>query len=182
MAYSNEAQRGSSFFGVMPLLLLLALGTPSVFGTAPESRGVWSDTTGAALVPPPLPELEALPRATLQLTPDFEIVELPPPPPPPVFLEPGEASYYHDALSGNPTASGEPYDPDALTAAHRTLPLGTRVRVTNLHNGKSVEVLVNDRGPFIDGRVIDLSFAAARKIGMVRRGVADVHVHLLPTE
>lgn len=159
----------------VPLMVLLGLGLPSLLGSAVPGRMVPSDTT-ATLIPPPLPEAEAMPRATLRLTPDVEIVEVPPPP---EFLEPGEASYYNDALSGQPTASGEPYDPAALTAAHRTLPFGTRVRITNLRNGKTVNVRINDRGPFIAGRVIDLSRAAARHLGMVRRGIADVHLHLL---
>jgi len=91
----------------------------------------------------------------------------------------GEASYYHDSLAGNPTASGAPYRPEALTAAHRRLPLGTRVRVTNLDNGRSVVVEVNDRGPFAKGRVIDLSRAAASRLGMIHRGHTDVRLDLL---
>src|SRR5689334_8314435 len=75
----------------------------------------------------------------------------------------GLASYYFEA---QPTASGERFNPNELTAAHKTLPFGTRVRVTNRHNGKSVVVRINDRGPFVKGRVIDLSRAAARAINM----------------
>ena len=92
----------------------------------------------------------------------------------------GEASYYADDLAGEPTASGEPHEPEALTAAHRTLPLGTRIRVTNLRTDESVVVRVNDRGPFARHRVVDLSKAAAREIGMLRRGTARVRLELLP--
>jgi rare lipoprotein A len=78
-----------------------------------------------------------------------------------------------DAFDGKTTASGERFDADALTMAHRTLPFGTRVRVTNLENHKSVEVVVNDRGPHIAGRIADLSAAAAKRLGMVRDGVVE---------
>ena len=80
---------------------------------------------------------------------------------------------YGKAFAGKETASGEPFDPKALTMAHRTLPFGTRVLVTNLENNRSVEVVVNDRGPFVSGRIADLSAAAARRIGMVADGVVE---------
>jgi rare lipoprotein A len=86
------------------------------------------------------------------------------------------ASYYGDEFAWRPTASGEPYDPSKLSAAHRTLPLGTRLRVTNLHNGRSVLVTINDRGPYVGPRELDLSLGAARKLGMIRRGVARVRI------
>ena len=88
----------------------------------------------------------------------------------------GMASYYADKFQGRPTASGERFDNGKLTAAHRTLPFGTRVRVTNLANGRSVTVRVNDRGPFVKGRIVDLSVAAAKRIDMVRAGVVRVRV------
>ena len=88
----------------------------------------------------------------------------------------GEASYYGKELAGNRTASGERFNPGALTAAHRTLPLGTKLRVTNKANGKSVIVRINDRGPYIDGRVIALSPAAARRIHMIKAGVTPVRL------
>jgi rare lipoprotein A len=91
----------------------------------------------------------------------------------------GEASYYADAFIGRTTASGERYDPDALTAAHRSLPFGTRVRVTRLEGGQSVVVRINDRGPFIRGRIIDLSHAAARRLDMIREGVVPVTVEVI---
>lgn len=90
----------------------------------------------------------------------------------------GGASYYADKFNGRPTASGEPYDPRAMTAAHRTLPFGTRLRVTRLDTGASVVVRVNDRGPFKRARIIDLSKAAARNLDMIRDGVVDVRIEL----
>ncbi len=91
----------------------------------------------------------------------------------------GRASYYGRGFAGRKTASGAVFYPERLTAAHRFLPLGTRVRVTNMHNGRSVLVTINDRGPYIRGRHIDLSLGAARAIGMVGRGVADVVIQIL---
>lgn len=91
----------------------------------------------------------------------------------------GMASYYGHELAGNRTASGERFNPKALTAAHRTLPLGTRLKVTNKANGKSVIVRVNDRGPFVKKRLIDLSLGAAQKISMVAAGHAAVRLELL---
>lgn len=91
----------------------------------------------------------------------------------------GMASYYGRELAGNRTASGEAFDPDDFTAAHRSLAFGSKVRVTNLANGKSVIVRVNDRGPWGRGRVIDVSQAAAKEIGMHRSGTARVSMTLL---
>lgn len=93
----------------------------------------------------------------------------------------GEASYYADRFIGRTTASGDRYDPDAMTAAHRTLPFGARVRVTRLSTGRSVVVRINDRGPFVRGRIIDLSHAAARKLDMIREGVVTVSIEVLNT-
>ena len=95
--------------------------------------------------------------------------------------ESGEASYYGEELAGRPTASGETFDPSKMTAAHRTLPLGTRLRVTNTKSGESVVVRVNDRGPFAKNRVLDLSKGAAKRIGMLRSGTARVKIELLPS-
>lgn len=86
---------------------------------------------------------------------------------------------YGDEFAGKKTASGEPFDPSALTMAHRTLPFGTHVRVTNLENQRSVDVVVNDRGPFVVGRIADLSAAAARRIGMVAHGVVEALLEVL---
>ena len=86
------------------------------------------------------------------------------------------ASFYYQ---GRVVASGARFNPDGLTAAHRTLPFGTRLRVTHIGNGRSVDVVVNDRGPFIGGRVIDLSRGAARVIGMIGQGLARVSFNVL---
>ncbi len=91
----------------------------------------------------------------------------------------GEASYYGSELAGNRTASGETFDPEQLTAAHRTLPLGSKVRVTNPRSGENVVVRINDRGPFHGNRVIDLSTAAARAIGLLTSGTGRVTLALL---
>lgn len=91
----------------------------------------------------------------------------------------GEASWYGPGFAGKPTASGEPFNPRALTAAHKTLKFGTRVRVTNVENGKSVVVRINDRFPGTKGRVIDLSEAAFEQIAPKARGVAKVKVEVL---
>lgn len=92
----------------------------------------------------------------------------------------GYASYYSDALAGRATASGEPYRPEALTAAHRSLPLGTEVRVTRTDTGRAVTVRINDRGPYAGAqRIIDLSRAAATTLAMLRAGVVPVVVEVL---
>jgi len=104
-----------------------------------------------------------------------------PPRPQPQSGQIGVASWYGPGFHGQPTASGETYNQDALTAAHRTLPLGTRVKVTNLANGKSVQVRITDRGPFVRGRKIDLSRGAARKLGMTKSGVSKVRIQPLST-
>ena len=95
---------------------------------------------------------------------------------PPVPSEVGVASFYGPGFHGHETASGEPFDQEALTAAHRTLAFGTRVRVTNLGNGASVIVTVNDRGPYVRGRLIDLSRGAARLLGFEDEGTTRVRV------
>lgn len=86
----------------------------------------------------------------------------------------GLASFYGDGFDGKLTASGEKFDRGAFTAAHRTFPFGACVRVTVIESGKSVEVRVNDRGPFVAGRIIDVSEAAARQLGLIEKGVAAV--------
>ena len=94
----------------------------------------------------------------------------------PTNVQRGVASWYGSEFHGNPTASGEFYNMHDLTAAHKTLPLGAFAMVTNLENHRSVEVRINDRGPFLKGRIIDLSYAAARAIDMVEKGTARVEV------
>jgi rare lipoprotein A len=93
--------------------------------------------------------------------------------------ERGKLAWYGSKFTGRKTASGQRYDPNALTMAHKTLPFGTRVKVTNLANQRSVELKVNDRGPTQADRIGDVSYAAARRLGMVRAGVIDAEVTVL---
>jgi rare lipoprotein A len=114
---------------------------------------------GAAALPACRPKVDYLPGGNIQT---------------------GTASWYGGEFHGRPTSSREVYDMNDLTAAHNTLPLGTFVAVTNLNNGRSVVVRVNDRGPFVKNRVIDLSYAAARAIDMIGPGTAPVRIEVLP--
>jgi rare lipoprotein A len=91
----------------------------------------------------------------------------------------GKASFYADKFEGTPTASGEKYKHNKLTGAHKTLPFGTKVKVTNIANNQSVEVVINDRGPWVENRIIDLSKAAAEKLGFVNQGLADVKLEVI---
>jgi len=91
----------------------------------------------------------------------------------------GNASWYGGPLHGKKTASGERFDMYSFTGAHRKLPFGTIIRVTNLRNGKEVYIKVNDRGPFVKGRIVDLSYAAAKAIGFNRRGVIRVKIEVI---
>lgn len=91
----------------------------------------------------------------------------------------GNASYYGRELAGRKTASGERFNPSGLTAAHRSLPFGTRLRLTNLHNGRAVVVRINDRGPFVRHRTIDVSLGAAQALGFVGRGTARLRIEPL---
>lgn len=159
------------FSGVGTLPLLFFLSTP---GPVPLHADRFPTAADPPAVEAPAPKPAARPEARPAAKPASRPAALPP-------AEPGVASYYSPALEGNPTASGEPYDPAELTAAHRTLPIGTRVRVTNVRNGKTVVVRVNDRGPFVGRRVIDLSHAAARQLGMLRSGLARVRLDKLPS-
>jgi len=93
--------------------------------------------------------------------------------------ETGKASYYANNLVGKPTASGEIYKHELKTAAHKTLPFGTMVKVTNLNNDKSVVVKINDRGPFVHGRIIDLSKSASQEIGGVLAGIINVEIEVI---
>ena len=98
------------------------------------------------------------------------------------FHERGIASWYGDDFHGEKTSSGEIYDMYDMTAAHKTLPLGTRVKVLNMNNNREIEVRVNDRGPFVEGRIIDLSYAAAKRIGLVGNGTAPVEIAAIAQE
>ena len=95
---------------------------------------------------------------------------------PPSFTELGRASWYGRTHNGRPTASGAPFDMNGMTAAHRVLPMGSRVRIDNLENGRSVVLTVNDRGPFVRGRIVDVSREAARQLGFAEQGTAQVRL------
>jgi rare lipoprotein A len=100
--------------------------------------------------------------------------------PKPTFKQEGEASWYGPGFHGKETASGDTFDQNKMTAAHRTLPLGTKAKVTNPETGKSVTVTITDRGPYIKGRDIDLSHAAAKKLGIKKEGVEAVKIEANP--
>jgi rare lipoprotein A len=89
------------------------------------------------------------------------------------------ASWYGEEFAGRPTANGEIFDPETMTAAHRTLPFGTILDVTNLKNGRTTRIRINDRGPFVGNRIIDLSYAAARSLGMVEDGISRVRLEVV---
>lgn len=130
----------------------------AVFGGEPASH---TQTDGAVDLTKLLPTQQSAP---------IDVIE---------HLGSGHASYYGKRFAGRKTASGERFDPQALTAAHRTLPFGSLVRVTNPRNGRSVIVRVNDRGPHSRDRAIDLSRAAAEEIDLVRHGVGEVEMELV---
>lgn len=94
-------------------------------------------------------------------------------------IQTGKASYYADKFEGSTVANGEKYRHNKLTAAHKTLPFGTKVKVTNLDNNESVIVVINDRGPWVEGRIIDLSKSAAEKLGFINKGIADVQLEVV---
>jgi rare lipoprotein A len=97
------------------------------------------------------------------------------------YKEEGRASYYANSYQGRKMANGQPYRKGKLTAAHKEMPFGTKVKVTNLQNGRSVKVVITDRGPFVRGRVIDLSRKAARRVGMIDAGVVQVKLKVVKT-
>jgi len=103
----------------------------------------------------------------------------PPPGPSPAPFQEGVASWYGPGFEGRTTASGETFDPEALTAAHASLPFGSRVRVHNLANDRTVEVRINDRGPFAGNRILDLSRRAAEVLDMIQAGVVRVRIFVL---
>lgn len=156
------------------MALALALLSPAVTGReAPVSvcpDAPFTDCEAAVLAP--------LPEASLVADLDRTVQEvaLTDAPPPAAFEQTGKASWYGPGFHGRKTASGARFNQHALTAAHRTLPLGTEVKVTNLETGRAVFVTINDRGPYVDGRIIDLSKRAAAALGMEDAGVAPVHI------
>jgi rare lipoprotein A len=136
--------------------------------------------------PPPPAQPAATPESTAEssrretgISPPAKRSKTPPPPAPVGYTEEGNASWYGIPFNGRRASNGETYDMYKLTAAHRTLPFETMVRVTNLNNGKSTIVRITDRGPFVANRIIDLSLAAAREIESVGPGVVPVRIEVL---
>ena len=132
-----------------------------------------------------LPTDSSASSSGLRIAPRSEVISPSAPTLPPiaepsvVSVSTGEASWYGPGFYGNRTASGEVYRPGTMTAAHRTLPFGTRVRVTNLWNGRTAVIRINDRGPFVAHRVIDLGHGAATTLGLVASGIAQVRLEVL---
>lgn len=155
---SDAPNRAVSTRGVSPSES--QTGNPS--SDKPPTHTLPREIPPIAKIPSP-PETEQAPPATSQ----------------PTMMETGVASWYGPKFHGKLTASGEVFNQEKFTAAHQTLPWGSRVKVTNLANGKSVDVRINDRGPFGKGRIIDVSRAAARALGMVGRGITTVRVEWL---
>ena len=131
---------------------------------APELQAILTPDEVKPVVAPPSPEL---PQPKLKVVPEV------------VKIITGEASWYGPGFYGNRTANGEVYQPGTMTAAHRTLPFGTKVRVTNLWNGRSAVIRINDRGPFVYHRVIDLGHGAASDLGLTASGIAQVKLEVL---
>jgi rare lipoprotein A (peptidoglycan hydrolase) len=163
--YSETKYRLAMVLVVVAILASLGVSSPSTADVGPSIPRVGD------LAPPP-PALALAPDAPLVQQPKAKI---------PSSLD-GKATWYGKALQGRETASGEPFDMFRFTAAHNTLPFGTVLRVTNRQNGKWVVVRITDRGPLVPGRVIDLSYAAARQIGMVGTGIVSVHIERLDSK
>lgn len=183
LAQNRTATKYSTFTAPRPVSGRRNLAVVHPVGQLPALLLVTA-LAGCATQPPP----PVLPR------PQQPVIAPPPAPPPvtapqqprtippqifaagPFFTDEGLASFYGRAHSGKPTASGKKFDHRDFTAAHRTLPFGTLIRVTDLANGRTVTVEITDRGPRIPTRIVDLSFAAAKALGMVERGVTRVRL------
>ena len=162
---------------VIVAALLGAVPLAASSAASPDDGAAQIDPTAAAA----LIELVPLPPSTEVTQPASapELSDEAPSAPQETVLGRGSASYYAARFHGRRTASGEAFDNNAMTAAHRTLPFGTRVRVTNPATGRSVVVRINDRGPFTRGRMIDVSRAAAEELGLIARGHATVELALV---
>ncbi len=177
----SRRERLRAFMRLKSQRRFLAVGVAGLSALAMALGGVlWHEQSSPEIVKLGKGVASVDEQPVAELTP--RVAKLATPKPTPVTSESpmgsGEASYYGNELAGNPTASGEIFDPSRLTAAHRTLPLGSKVRVTNPTNGKSVVVRINDRGPYHGNRVIDLSTAAASAIGLIRSGTGRVNLAL----
>ena len=153
------------------------VSTRGVLSSESQTDNPSSDKPPTHTLPPEIPPIAKVPSpAEAEQAPPIARI---PTPSQPTMMETGLASWYGAKFHGKLTASGEVFNQDKFTAAHPTLPWGSRVKVTNLDNGKSVDVRINDRGPFGKGRIIDVSRAAARTLGMVGRGITTVRVEWL---
>ena len=157
--------------------LIASAGLLSAPVNAQDSDGAFLEAFDLFAELPAPPDPSADPSSAAVDLSSFE----PPAPPEPLsqIIGSGRASYYGKRFHGRRTANGERFDMHAMTAAHPTLPFGSKVRVTNARTGRQVIVRINDRGPFAKSRVIDLSRAAAKRIGMISRGHAKVELELL---
>ncbi|MCB2066177.1 MAG: septal ring lytic transglycosylase RlpA family protein [Erythrobacter sp.] len=158
---------------LLPLSALALIGLTAAGRAEEQTAPEAEQAVTAAPLPVFAPSQDAL------LTPEPAVVEQAEPESEATSLGQGVASYYASQFQGRRTASGESFDNADFTAAHRTLPFGSRVRVTNPRTGESVVVRINDRGPFVRGRTIDLSRAAAEEVGIVRAGHGTVELELL---
>jgi rare lipoprotein A len=149
-----------------------AVSTRGVSPSESQTDKPSTDKPPTHTLPRGIPPIAKVPSAP-------ETEQAPPAPLQPTMMETGLASWYGPKFHGKLTASGEVFNQEKFTAAHQTLPWGSRVKVTNLANGKSVDVRINDRGPFGKGRIIDVSRAAARALGMVGQGIITVRVEWL---
>ena len=172
--------------GVGAAAFALVTGLPLEAAEGPDSERPQLNSRLEQLldsVAAPIPRAVLTPAEVREVTPPAPAAVLPPPKvrpvPSVVRVMTGEASWYGPGFYGNRTASGEIYRPGTMTAAHRTLPFGTKVRVTNLWNGRSAVIRINDRGPFIDHRVIDLGHGAASELGLTASGIAQVKLEVL---
>lgn len=169
----GRTPRGLQALTLAALASLAPIGASSAAASdAPASARIDASSAIVAIAP-------AQPVAELSATTAETIAESAPSAPRETVMGRGSASYYANKFEGRRTASGERFDNDDMTAAHRTLPFGTRLRVTSVATGKSVVVRVNDRGPFHGGRMIDVSRAAAAELGLVARGHGTVEIALI---
>jgi len=189
--YSTRRIVSLSSFSSLPIFVLTVLSVLSVFSSGCASRKPIADQRQ----PPPSQPTETPTKTADRAKRSTDVPEAPATPPavtptakrgkpaatpaPSGYTEEGNASWYGVPFHGRRASNGETYDMYKLTAAHRTLPFETMVRVTNLNNGKSTVVRITDRGPFVDNRIIDLSFAAAQEVDSVGPGVVPVRVEVL---
>jgi rare lipoprotein A len=167
-------RRSPSFDGLSGLFGVAAIAVCLVLSGCATARP-------PSPTPPPEAKTEPKPETRPEAKPETKPAPRPEakPEPGPGGGQTGEASWYGEPHHGRTTASGAIYDMNQLTAAHRTLPLGTRVLVTTLKTGRAVEVRINDRGPSVEGRIIDLSFAAAKELGAVPSGTIPVRIRVI---